>query len=61
MLDTGRKFNYDDKDVEYVVTGLNESYVFARGLRPDGSKTRFYTRNFAFVAAIAENLRRYSV
>jgi hypothetical protein len=61
MLDTGRKFKYDDKNDEFVATGLNESYVLARRLRPDGSKTRFYTRNFAFVATIAKNLRRYSV
>ncbi len=47
MLYIDRTFEYDDNSHEFVVTGLNESYVFARRLRPDGSKTRFYTRNFA--------------
>ena len=46
---------------EFIVTGPSEEYVFARRLRPDGSKTSFYTRNFAYVATVAENLRRYSV
>ena len=61
MLDTGRTFKYDENNDEYVVTGLNEEFVFARRIRPDGNKTRFYTRNFAFVATIAANLRRFSV
>jgi hypothetical protein len=61
MLDTGKTFKYADKNDEFVVTGLNDSYVIARRLRPDGSKPHFYTRIFAFVATIAENLRRYSV
>jgi hypothetical protein len=60
MLDTGRTFKYDDKNEDFVITGLNESYAFACRRRPDGSKTRFYTLKFAFVATIAENLRRYS-
>ncbi len=60
ILDTGRTFKYDDKNDELVVTELNKSYVFACRLRPDGSKPRFYTRNFSFGAKITENLRRYS-
>ena len=60
MLDTGRTFKYDDKNDEFIVSGPSEAYVFARRLRPDGSKTRFYTRNFAYVATVADNLRRYS-
>ncbi len=39
---------------------MSPDYVFARRLRPDGSKTRFYTRNFTYVATIADNLHRYS-
>ena len=61
MLDTGRTFKYDDENDEFIVSGPSEAYVFARRLRPDGSKTRFYTRDFAYVATVAENLRRYSV
>jgi len=60
MLDTGRTFQYDDKKDEFIVSGSSEAYVFARRLRPDGSKTRLYTRNFAYVATVAENLLRYS-
>ncbi len=60
MLDTGRTFKYEDKNDEFVVAVPSEVYVFARRLRPDGSKTRFYTRNFAYVATVVKNLRRYS-
>ena len=60
MLDTGRTFKYDDKNDEFIIYGPSEAYVFARRLRPDGSKTRFYTRDFAYVSTVAENLRRYS-
>jgi len=61
MLDTGRTFEYDDENDEFIVSGLSEAYVFLRRLRPDGSKTQFYTRYFAYVATVAENIRRYSV
>ncbi len=45
-------FKYDDKNGKFVFTRLCESFVFARRLRPDGSKTRFY-RNFAFAFVFA--------
>ena len=61
MLDTGGIFEYDDENEEFIVSSPSEAYVFARRLRPDGSKSRFYTRDFAYVATVAENLRRYSV
>jgi hypothetical protein len=61
MLDTGRDFKYNDENDEFIVAGQSEAYIFARRLRPDGSKTRFYTRDFANVATVAKNLRRYSV
>jgi len=60
MLDTGRTFKYDDKNDEFIVSNPDEAYVFARRLRPGGSKTRFYTRNFAYVATVADYLRIYS-
>jgi len=50
MLDTGRTFKYDDENDEFVVSGPSEAYVFARRLRPDGNKTGFCTRDFAYVA-----------
>ena len=61
MLDIGRTFKCDDENHEFIVSGPSEAYVFARRLRPDGIKPRFYTRDFAYVASVAENLRRYSV
>ncbi len=61
MLETSKTFNYDDKNDELIVSAPSETYVFARRLRLDGSKTRFYTRYFANVAMVAENFRRYSV
>jgi hypothetical protein len=61
MLDIGRTFKYDDENDESIVSDPSEAYVFFRCLRPDGSKTRFYTRDFACVATVAENYRRYSV
>jgi hypothetical protein len=60
-LDTGRTFEYEDEIDECIVSDPSEAYVFARRLRPDGSKMRFYTRDFANVVAVAENLRRYSM
>jgi hypothetical protein len=44
MLDIGRTFRYNDKNDEFIVSGPSDAYVFARRLRPDDSKTRFYTR-----------------
>ena len=60
MLDIDRTFKYDDKNDEFVVTGPRESYVFARRIIPDGSKPRFYTHHFAYIATVAKTLRRYS-
>ena len=60
MLDIGRSFKYDDKNNEFIVCGPSEASVFARRLSPGGSKMLFYTRNFAYVAIVADNLRRYS-
>jgi hypothetical protein len=60
ILDTGRTSKYDEMNDKFIVSGPSEAYVFARRLRPDGSKTRLYTRNFAYVATKADNLRRYS-
>ena len=57
MFDTERTFKYDDKNDEFTVSGLGEAYVFTHRLRPDGNKTQFYTRNFAYVATVADNLR----
>ncbi len=53
MLDTEKTFKYDNNNDEFDATGLNEAYVFARRLRPHGSNTRFYVRNFPYVATIA--------
>jgi len=61
MLDTDIKFKYDDKNDDFVVTLPRKSYVFTRRLRPDSNKTRLYTRHFAYITTVAENLRRYSV
>jgi len=60
MLDTDMIFKFDGTNDEFVVNEPSESYVFVHRQRPDGNKTRFYTRNFAYAAIIvAENLRRY--
>ncbi len=61
MKNTGRVFSYDNDKDEFVVTGTSLDYVFTRRLRDDGTMTRFYTRDFAHVAAVAAILRRYSV
>ena len=61
MVDTGRSFSYDNDKDEFVVVGSDQEYVFTRRIRADGTKTRFYTRDFAHVATVAANLRRYSM
>jgi len=61
MFDTCMAFKYDDENDEFIVSGTSEAYVFACRLRPDGSKTRFCTRDFEYVASIVENLRRHPV
>ena len=61
MKDTGRAFSYDNDKDEFVVTGKSEDYVYICRLRDDGTKTRFYTHDFAHVATLAANLRRYSM
>ena len=60
MVDTGRQVRYDTTKDEYIVSGHAADYVFARRTKEDGSKSRFYTHDFALVAAIKENLRRYT-
>ena len=60
MVDTGRPYRYDGAKDEYIVAGTDNDYVFTRRLREDGSKSRFYTRDFALVATVKENLRRYT-
>ena len=42
------------------MTGESYDYVFTRRILNDGTKTRFYTRDFAHVATLAASLRRYS-
>ena len=60
MIDAGMTFKYDDMNDEFIFSSPREAYVYTRWIRPDGKKTRFYTRNFAHVATVANNLRRYS-
>ncbi len=60
MLDTGRTFKYDNKNDEFILSSPSDAYVFARRQRPDGNKTRFYTRNFAYIATVSDSLRWYS-
>ena len=60
LIDTGRHYWYlHDKD-EYLARGTESDYVFMRRLKDNGTKSRFYTRNFSLVATIGENLRRYT-
>ena len=61
MVDTGRSFDCDNDKDEIVVTGTNQEYVFTRRLRADGTKARFYTRDFAHVATAAANLRIFFI
>ena len=60
MVDTGRQVRYDTIKDEYVVSGAAKDYVFTRRTKVDGTKSRFYTHDFALVATINENLRRYT-
>ncbi len=60
MVDTGRPYRYDGDKDEYVVTGTDNDGVLKRRIRNDGNKSRFYTRDFALVATVKENLRRYT-
>lgn len=65
MVDTGRPFTYDPEGDAFTLKGLARSYVFARRERRDGSKSRFYTCDFAIdgtvlVATVTDNLRRYT-
>jgi hypothetical protein len=60
MVDTGRQVRYDTTKDEYIVSGPASDYVFARRTKEDGTKSRFYTHDFALVATIKENLRRYT-
>jgi hypothetical protein len=59
MVDTGRPYRYDGHKTECVVSGADNDYVITRRIRDDGSKSRFYTCDFALVATVKENLRRY--
>jgi len=58
MVDTGRQVRYDTTKDEYVVSRFAVDYVFARRTKKDGTKSRFYTHDFALVATIRENLRK---
>ena len=60
MVDTGRPYRYDNVKDEYVVSGNKNDYVFTRRRKADGSKSRFYTRDFALIATVKDNLRRYT-
>lgn len=60
MVDTGRQVRYDTIKDEYVVSGSATDYVFSRRTKDDGTKSRFYTHDFALVATVKENLRRYT-
>jgi len=61
MKDIGRALTYDTDKDEIVVTGESQDYSFTRRLRDDGAKTRFYKCDFAHVATMAANLRKYSI
>ena len=58
MVHTGRQVRYDTTKDEYAVSGSVADYVFACRTKKDGTKSRFYTYDFALVATIKENLRR---
>jgi hypothetical protein len=60
MVDTGRQVQYDTTKDEYIVSGPAADYVFARRTKEDGKRSRFYTHDFAIVATIKENLRRFT-
>ena len=63
MVDSGFAVNYDPVDDAFTVEGTHNLYRFARKLRTDGSRYRFYTCDFAelaLVTTVAENLRRYT-
>ncbi len=60
IVDTGRPYRYDGYKDEYFVDGTDNDYAFTRRIRDDGSKSRFCTRDFALVATVKENLRRYA-
>jgi hypothetical protein len=60
MVDTGRPYRYDGAQDEYIVVETDNDYVFTRLLRDNGSKARFYTRDFALVTTVKVNARWYS-
>ena len=60
MVETNRPYRYDGAKDEYIVAGVNKGYVFTRRLKDDGSKSRFYTTDFAVVTTVKENLRMYT-
>ena len=60
LIDTGRHYWYLPDTDEYLVRGTESDYVFSRRLKDDGTKSRFYTRDFSFVATVEGNLRRYT-
>ncbi len=61
MVDTGRQVQYDTIKDEYFVSGSETDYVFACCKKDDGTKSRFYPHDFALVATVTHNLRRYTL
>ena len=56
----GIPYRYDGDKDEYIVFGTDDDYVFARRLREDGNKSRFYIRDFVLVTTVKGNMRRYT-